>query len=284
MAHILTIQSHVVYGHAGNAAAVFPMQRLGHQVSVLNLLQYSNHTGHGTWGGKAISEEELRDVFRGLKEMGALNSLDCIVSGYIGSVEQAHAIYDFVQEVKTLAPQVIYCCDPVIGDDRPGLYVKPEIAAFHRSHLVPLANWITPNRFELSQLVNQPLSTIQEIIEACKSLFNQNKQGILATSIANESHKTGLLLTTKESIYHCETPKYDLIRTVHGTGDTATAIFLGNLFNGESPEKAMEKTANALHAITQYSFQKQLTELGIIACQEYIACPDNQFKCKTLFE
>lgn len=278
MAHILTIQSHVVFGHAGNAAAVFPMQRLGHEVSVLNLLQFSNHTGHGSWGGKAISADELNDVFKGLKAVGALNKLDCILSGYIGSLEQAQAVYDFVREVQSINPQVIYCCDPVMGDERPGLYVKPEIAAFHASHLVPLANWITPNRFELAQLVNRSIHSVQEAVVACKELFNKNKQGILATSIAHHSEKTGLLLMTKEGIYHCEAPKYDLIRTVHGTGDVATATFLGHLFNGNTPIEAMEKTANAMHDMTQFTFQNQLSELGLIACQEKIAHPQGIYR------
>lgn len=277
MAHILTIQSHVVYGHAGNAAAVFPMQRLGHDVSVLNLLQFSNHTGHGTWGGKAISADELRDVFAGLKGVGALNKLDCILSGYIGSLEQAQAVYDFVQDVQSAYPNVMYCCDPVMGDERPGLYVKPDVAAFHQSHLVPLANWITPNRFELSQLVHQSVGTVQEAIVACQALFNEHKQGILATSIADQPNKTGLLLMTKEGVYHCETPKYELIRTVHGTGDVATATFLGHILNGDTPVKAMEKTANTMQDITQFTFQRQLSELGLIACQEKIAHPQGVY-------
>lgn len=280
MAHILTIQSHVVFGHAGNAAAVFPMQRLGHQVSVLNLLQFSNHTGYGTWSGKTISVEELKDVFNGLKALGVLNSVDCILSGYIGSLEQAQAIYEFIQEVKSAHPQIIYCCDPVMGDERPGLYVKPDIAAFHRSHLVPLANWITPNRFELSQLVSRPIHTVQEAINACQELLGQNKSGILATSIADQPARTGLLLVTKDVTAHCETPKYELIHTVHGTGDTATATFLGHILNGDLPVKAMEKTANTMQAMTYYTFQNQLTELGIVACQENIANPDLNLSAK----
>ncbi len=281
MAHILTIQSHVVYGHAGNAAAVFPMQRLGHEVSILNLLQFSNHTGYGTWGGSAIAADELKEVFGGLKAVGALSKFDCIVSGYIRDGEQAQAIYDFVVEVKKNYPHVIYCCDPVMGDERPGMYVKPEVAAFQQSHLVPLADWITPNRFELSHLASKPLVTnVQDAVEACTTLFDSKKRGILATSIAEGAGMTGLLLMTKEGVYHCETPKYELTRTVHGTGDVTAATFLSHLLKGDSPLEAMEKTANTMHDITQYSFNNQLTELGIIACQEKIAHPDRGYQAK----
>lgn len=282
MAYILTIQSHVVYGHAGNAAAVFPMQRLGHEVSVLNLLQFSNHTGHGTWGGGAISANELRDIFKGLKAVGALNTLNCILSGYIRDLEQAQAIYDFVCEVKTDYPHVMYCCDPVMGDERPGMYVKPEVAAFLQSHLVPLADWITPNHFELSHLVDKPLTSVQDAMTACAELFDSNKQGILATSIAHHSSMTGLLLMTKAGTYHCETPKYELIRTVHGTGDVTAATFLSHLFNGDAPVDAMEKTANTMHDMTLFSFQNGLRELGIIACQELIRYPNRKFKSQLL--
>jgi pyridoxine kinase len=274
MAHILTIQSHVVYGHAGNAAAAFPMQRLGHQTSILNLLQFSNHTGYGEWGGSAISEEELRDVFGGLKKVGALKQINAIISGYIRSVEQAQAIYDFILEVKDINPSVIYCCDPVMGDERPGLYVKPEVADFHRSHLVPLANWMAPNRFELSQLVGKPIPHVQEAIDACQSLWNENKHGIFATSIANHPDATGLLLVNQAGAFHCETPKYELNRTVHGMGDVTAATLMSHILNGVSPELALEKTANTMHAITHYSFQHQLTELGLIACQDKLVSPE----------
>ena len=283
MAHILTIQSHVVYGHAGNAAAVFSMQRLGHEVSILNLLQFSNHTGYGTWGGRAISADELKEVFGGLKAVGAISNFDGIVSGYIRDVEQAQAIYDFVVEVKENYPHVIYCCDPVMGDERPGMYVKPEVAAFQQSHLVPLADWIAPNRFELSHLAGKSLVTnVQDATEACAALFDNNKQGILATSIADSAGMTGLLLMTKEGVYHCETPKYELIRTVHGTGDATTAMFLSHLLKGDGPVEAMEKTANTMHDITQYSFKNQLTELGIVACQEKIASPAHVYQVKQM--
>lgn len=274
MAHILTLQSHVVYGHAGNAAAVFPMQRLGHEVSVLNLLQFSNHTGYGTWGGHAISAAELKEIFKGLKQVGALTKLDCILSGYIGSVEQAQVIYDFVVEAKADYPKIIYCCDPVIGDERPGIYVKPEVAAFQRSHLVPLADWITPNRFELSQLVNRPIASVHEAITACEEIFNENKQGILATSIADQPGMTGLLLVTKNGAFHCETSQYKLIHTVHGTGDVTAATFMSHILSGDDVVYAMEKTANTLHDITQFTYEQGLTELAIIKCQETIVRPN----------
>lgn len=282
MAHILTIQSHVVYGHAGNAAAVFPMQRLGHDVSVLNLLQFSNHTGHGSYAGSVISVDELKSVFSGFKKIGAVENLDAILSGYMGSLEQAQAIYDFIVEVKSTHPHVIYCCDPVMGDERPGMYIKPEVAAFICSHLVPLADWITPNKFELSQLVNRPVASVKDATTACAELFDQQKKGILATSIANHSDMTGLLLMTHQGVFHCETPKYEVVKTVHGTGDVTAATFLSHILNNDNSVLAMEKTVNTMHEIAQYSYRHQLKELGIIPCQDAIAHPQINYKALAL--
>ncbi len=284
MAHILTLQSHVVYGHAGNAAAVFPMQRLGHQVSVVNLLQFSNHTGYGSWGGKVLSAEELQDVLQGFKSIGMCNQLDAVISGYMGSVEQAEVVYDFILNLKQQQPNVIYCCDPVMGDDGCGLYIKPALAEFIRTRLIYLADWLIPNAFELSQLSNSAILYPEDALNASRKLLHacNSLQGILATSISNDINNTGMLLVTRTQAYHCETPKYDLIKTVHGTGDVTTATFVSHVLNGNKPGLAMQKAANTLHAITQYTYQQRLTELGIIQMQEAIAKPRSVFRCKVL--
>lgn len=282
MAHILTIQSHVVYGYAGNAAAVFPMQRLGHQVSVLNLLQFSNHTGYTSWAGKALSAKELRDVLQGLEKTGVFQRLDAIISGYIGNVEQAKIIYKTIKTIKKQRPQLIYCCDPVIGDEEQGLYVKPEIATFIQTQMIQLADWITPNIFELSQLANIAITDTKTALRASQELVHRYGFGLLATSIADSSAKTGLLLTTANNFYHIETPKYDLISTVHGTGDVTAATFISHLLQGDDPLVALQKTANTMHVITQLTFHCGLTELGIIPAQEALVNPDIVFKARKI--
>lgn len=275
MAHILTIQSHVVHGHAGNAAAVFPMQRLGHQVSSLNLLQFSNHTGYKTWGGSSLSLKELEDLIQGLKKLGILTQIDALITGYMASVEQSQAIYSFIAELKQQRPELIYCCDPVMGDEGRGLYVTPEVANFIQSRLIELADWITPNAFELSQLVQSLIPDRESALQAATSILKRFPQlrGVLATSIANTKENTGLLLVTRKYAYQCETPKYTLIPTVHGTGDVAAAIFISHLLNGDDPVAAMQKIANTLHEITHYTHQHCLAELAIVQAQQAIVEP-----------
>jgi len=279
MAHIFSLQSHVVYGYAGNTAAVFPMQRLGHRVSILNLLQFSNHTGYGSWGGQAISVSELQEVLRGLEKINALDDIAAVVSGYIGSIEQAYLIRDFIVKLKKQHPKLIYCCDPVMGDDGRGIYVKPTIAEFIQTEMIKIADWMTPNAFELSLLAQSSIKSREDALLACKKLLKQlpSLQGILATSISTSPLKTGMLLVTRNSAYHSDMPKYALPSSVHGTGDVTTAIFLSHLLHNETPEIAMQKTANTLHAMVKYTYDHELTELSIIPVQKKIEEPDQLF-------
>ena len=62
MTEILSIQSSVAYGHVGNSAAVFPLQRLGHEVWPVLTVHFSNHTGYGAWRGPLLAPD---DVARG---------------------------------------------------------------------------------------------------------------------------------------------------------------------------------------------------------------------------
>lgn len=284
MAQILSMQSHVVYGHAGNTAAIFPMQRLGHQTLALNLLQYSNHTGYGDWGGQAISVTELESVFAGLKKIDILKNIDGIITGYIGSAEQACVLANFIQEIKAQNPNAIYCCDPVIGDEHTGTYARPEVENAIKTHLIKHADILTPNKYELSLLTDQNITDLDSAIRACKLLNPTGTKKILATSITENPSKTGVLLCESDNkkAHHIETKKYKLDYTVRGTGDVTAAMFLSHCLSGKSTIAALEQTTNAIHTIAKYSHQNNLTELGIIQCQEAIANPEIIYRAKEL--
>jgi pyridoxine kinase len=271
--HILSIQSHVVYGHAGNAAAVFPLQRLGHCVSDVNLLQFSNHTGYASFGGSAISANELVDVFEGLKKINVLEKIDCIITGYIGSEEQVRVIADFIVEAKKINPSIIYCCDPVMGDYHTGMYVKSEVASALKNRLVPLADIITPNKYELSFLADKSLNGIQDVLHANKSFIQQNKK-LLITSAIDDEQVTGIVFQENAQAYSLiQLPKFDVQYTVRGTGDVLTALFMGNYLQSLDFYQALEQSANTLHAIVEYSHKHNCSELPLIECQEHIVAP-----------
>src|SRR3989338_1967688 len=131
--HILSIQSHVATGYVGNRAAVFPLQRLGCEVTFINTVQFSNHTGHGRWTGQIFSADHVQDVLNGLWQLGTMDTLDAVLSGYLGAAEIGNIILNTVAALKDKNPHLLYCCDPVIGDEGRGIYVKPDVAEIGRA-------------------------------------------------------------------------------------------------------------------------------------------------------
>src|SRR5947209_11157152 len=111
--NILSIQSWVAYGHVGNAAAIFPLQRLGAEVWAINTVQFSNHPGYGSWTGQVATSAEISTLVDGVEARGALSACDAILSGYMGDPSIGEAILDAVRRVRRANPSALYCCDPV---------------------------------------------------------------------------------------------------------------------------------------------------------------------------
>ena len=174
---ILSIQSSVAYGHVGNSAAVFPLQRLGHEVWPVNTVHFSNHTGYGAWRGPLLAAEDVREVIAGIEDRGVLGEADAVLSGYQGDPAVGAVILDAVARVKELNPSAVYCCDPVMGDVGRGMFVRPGIPEFMRDTVVPQADIVTPNHFELDFLAGRATSTLSEILEAVDEVRERGPAG-----------------------------------------------------------------------------------------------------------
>ena len=142
--NILSIQSSVAYGHVGNSAAVFPLQRIGVEVLPVYTVHFSNHTGYGSWRGPLLAPEDLREVITGIEERGALADVDVVLSGYQGGEGVADVILDAVARVKSANPNAIYACDPVMGNAKSGCFVAPAIPVLLRERVVPAADLSRP--------------------------------------------------------------------------------------------------------------------------------------------
>jgi len=159
--NILSIQSLVSYGHAGNSAAMFPLQRLGFDVWPVVTVHFSNHTGYGAARGPLLTAEDIAEVIRGVEDRGALDRCDAVLSGYQGAEDVGSVILDAVRNVKKRNPEAIYFCDPVMGDFGRGFFVRPGIPEFMRDEVVPAADVITPNQFELGFLADTETNTLK---------------------------------------------------------------------------------------------------------------------------
>ena len=184
--NILSIQSHVAYGHVGNSAAVFPLQRIGVEVWPVDTVQFSNHPGYGQWRGEVFSGEAIRLVVQGIDERGVLGECDGVLSGYLGSPDIGEAVAHAVVRVKSANPAARYCCDPVIGDSDRGVFVRPGIPELIKQRLLPAADIVTPNQFELEYLAERKTTTFLDLAAAIDAVHCCGPQVVVVTSLQIE--------------------------------------------------------------------------------------------------
>ncbi len=185
--NLISIQSHVAYGHVGNSAAVFALQRLGCEVWPVHTVQFSNHTGYGAWKGEVFAAARISEVIDGIAGLGVLGACDGVLSGYIGAVETGEAILAAVGKVKAANPNASYCCDPVIGNRTRGEFVRPGIAEFMRERAMPAAGLVTPNHFELDRLAGRETRNLAAIIEAVDDIHARGPRAVLVTSVRSDA-------------------------------------------------------------------------------------------------
>ena len=282
---ILSIQSHVVFGHVGNAAAAFPLERLGITVWRLNSVQFSNHLGYGDFEGEVVAPAQLTRLVEGLGRRGALAHCDALLTGFIGSAALGRVVVQTATRIKRENPAALYCCDPVMGDQGKGLYVEPALARLMADELVPLADILTPNLFELERLCGQPLDCLETLVEAARGLIAQGPSCVLVTSVplGLETGEIGLVAVTADRAWRLVTPYLAMDPMPNGAGDAVAALFLGHLLAGRDPAAAMARAAASIFEILQATAAAGTRELQLIAAQESIVRPRRRFAPERLF-
>ncbi|QBR93447.1 pyridoxal kinase PdxY [Nocardioides euryhalodurans] len=277
---ILSIQSHVAYGHVGNSAAVFPLQRLGHEVWPVLTVNFSNHTGYGAWRGPLIDPADVTDVVQGIEDREVLPTCDAVLSGYQGSPAVAGVIVDAVARVKAANPQATYTCDPVMGNATSGCFVDPEIPPIIREQVVPVADVITPNQFELGFLTGTEPSTLDEVLESADLARAMGPSTILVTSVETGEDTIGLMAVDGDGAWLVETPRLPM--KANGSGDITAALFTAHLHDTGSAARALERTVSSVFAVLSRTLESGERELRLVAAQDAIAQPACEFGARRL--
>lgn len=280
MANILSLQSHVAYGYVGNKAAVFPLQRLGHEVISINTVQFSNHTGYGSWTGDIMSIEHIDKIFDGLNQRGALDNLDGVLTGYIGDKTLGDVLLKWLKIIKDKNPQLVYCCDPVIGDTDRGIFVRPGVPEFFSEQAVKHANILTPNQFELSNLTGVEINNLADATRACQQLHQRGAEIILVTSLTRQEadqNQIEMLLSCADEVLLVATPRLDMPIAPNGSGDMTAAIFLAKYLETNDTAASLAHTAAAIYAVFCKTRQLEQRELAIIQAQDEIVVPSRKF-------
>lgn len=281
--NLISVQSHVAYGHVGNSAAVFPLQRLGVEVWPIHTVQFSNHPGYGSWKGDVFGAGLIRDVVIGIGQRGVLGECDGLLSGYMGGADIGGAILDAVAAVRRANPAARYCCDPVIGDVGRGVFVRPGIPEFMREKAVPAADIITPNQFELDYLSGRASRTLQEARDAIKAVHDLGPRTILVTSLhtdATPDDAIDLLASDDSGVFLVRTPR--LAISINGAGDAIAALFFAHYLRIGRIDEALSRAASAVFGVLAKTVAAGAREIQIVAAQNEIVNPSRVFDVQEL--
>ena len=286
MKNILAIQSHVVFGHAGNSAAEFPMRRMGANVWPLNTVQFSNHTQYGHWTGTVMPASHLTDIVKGIADIDRLKTCDAVLSGYLGSAEQGEQILEIVRQVKQANPEAWYFCDPVMGHPEKGCIVAPGVAEFHCKASLPASDIIAPNLLELEMLSGSSVTSVEDAVTVSRELIAQGPKIVLVKHLARAGRRSDrfeMLLVTAQEAWHISRPLIDFgVRQPVGVGDLTSGLLLVNLLKGETLKQALEHITAAVYEVMLKTHEMGEYELQLVAAQDLIAKPQQHFAAEKL--
>jgi pyridoxine kinase len=270
----LSIQSFVAYGHVGNSAATFPLQRLGHEVWPVLTVVFSNHTGYGAWRGPLLAPDDVRAVVTGIEERGVLGSCDAVLSGYLGGPGICEVVVDAVGRVKAANPAATYTCDPVMGNATSGCFVDPAIPPVIREQVVPYADIITPNQFELGFLTGTSPESLESTLESADAALAMGPSTVLVTSVLRPDRPEDtieMMAVTGDGAWTVRTPRLPI--KANGSGDLTAALFTVHLRTTGSPAEALRLTASSVLGVLQATIDSGERELQIVLGQDAIASP-----------
>lgn len=278
---ILSIQSAVAYGHVGNSAAVFPLQRIGVEVLPVYTVNFSNHTGYGAWRGPLIAPDDVREVITGIEERGVFGQIDAILSGYQGGEGIGDVIIDAVARVKSANPNAVYACDPVMGNAKSGCFVAPAIPVLLRERVVPVADIITPNQFELGFLTDTEPDTLESTLASVDLAHAMGPRTVLVTSVERPDREEGtieMLAADDQGAWLVQTPHLPM--KANGSGDVTAALFTAHYVETGSAKIALERTASSVYDLLKATLESGERELQLVEAQEFYANPQMQFTAR----
>ena len=271
MALILAISSTVTSGHVGNSAAVFALQRLGHEVWPVTTIALPHHPGHGAVADAArlvTPPSVLAATLETLSARGLADAIDAVAIGYMAEPGQTEVTAGWVSELKAARPAVRVLVDPILGDGG-RLYVPGAVADAARALLLPVADMLTPNLFELGWLAGAPVRTEAEALDAIRQLAVAET---VVTSAPAPPGRAANLLVAPEGACIAETDRFDTVP--NGTGDLFSALYLGARMAGATPEVALGRATAGTHATLLRTVAAGARELAQVAAPADFAAPE----------
>eukprot|EP01105_Mastigella_eilhardi_P002724 TRINITY_DN13506_c0_g1_i1.p1 TRINITY_DN13506_c0_g1~~TRINITY_DN13506_c0_g1_i1.p1 ORF type:complete len:307 (-),score=78.45 TRINITY_DN13506_c0_g1_i1:65-964(-) len=273
----LSIQSFVIHGYVGNKCAMFALQNMGIEVDPICTVQFSNHTGYSKWRGEVTPGEQIWDMFEGLCENG-LDHYDYLLTGYCRE-GALHRVIDIYEHLKQQNPNLIYVCDPVMGDND-ALYVPPEVAELYRTQIIKRADVILPNQTECEYLTGTKFTDMKSVVTAMDQLHALGIRTVVITSMQLADDDPDFFYVVGSAPAEKQRFKMRLKKipgAFSGTGDLLAALLLAWLSRGLSTKEACFRTVCAIQTVLKCTHRKgrcdQWTELELLQCREDVVAP-----------
>jgi pyridoxine kinase len=280
--NILSIQSHVVYGHVGHQASTFPLQRLGHEVWSLPTVLFSNHLAKASFTGRKLEPKVIEELIQGLRKLDLLGRLDAMLTGYLGDAPTVPVVIAALEAAREQKPEVVFACDPVMGDDG-ALYVSKALAEAILVELVPRADILFPNIFELQHLSGLPVTGLKDVRPAMEALRKRARGAlIVATGIPDETHSELLtsLALDDSGLWQAKAKRHDM--RASGNGDCFAALFLGRYLGHRDIPTALGNAVEGMSIITGLTAATKSDELKIVESQERWAPLDTEMSAEKI--
>lgn len=259
---VVSVQSQVVYGRVGNNVAVPALQAQGLTVATVPTVVFSNTPHYPSFHGGAIPADWFGGYLDDLFARNALTQVRAVLTGYMGGPQQAQLLAAWIARLLKARPDLQVVIDPVLGDHDTGQYVSPDMADAYPRHLLPLADGLTPNGFELQQLTGSTASDIDGVVAAARRLLTGRTQWIVVTSAAPAAWPDNQMLVAVVTRHDHKILSHARIdASPKGTGDLFSATLTGQLLRGASLVDAVSYACDQLIAALELTRQAQSAEL-----------------------
>ena len=277
---ILSIQSYVITGHVGNAAACLPLQLLGFDVWTLNTVVLSNHPAVRPPKSQINNPQKILDFFDGICELGLLVECEAVLGGYLENAANGAAMVEIAAKVKQFNKRALFICDPVMGDnDR--IYVKGDIVNFYKNNAIGLADVILPNAFEAYLLTGVEVTDIESAIKAIEIMKNYGPKIVIISGVnIPNTEKLATLMSFENEVWLTMAPK--VAAPSQGAGDLLSALFTGHYLKNENPKDSFNLAVAGVHAALVYAKMISHEFLPLVSAQSSIINPPKIFSTKRI--
>lgn len=262
---VVSVQSQVVYGRVGNNVALPTFAAHGLLAAGVPTVVLSNTPHYPSLHGGTVPMDWFDGWLDDLVARDSLQALRLVQLGYLGSAAQGDSLARWIGQRLHAAPALHVHIDPVIGDHDVGVYVDPELVAVYRQRLLPLADGLTPNSFELGQLAQRPVRSMDEVVAAARQLLRGRLRWVLATSAAPAGWPAGRMQVALVTATEVQVIEHERVNAApKGTGDLFSATLSARLLAGQPLADAARQACDAVVAAVQRTHARGSAELLLV--------------------